>query len=77
MTEINQDQLEEKINIIDSVLHYYDGSRDEGDRIAECIVTARTSLTAMIEDGVVGEEYDSVIDEVVTHMVAVIKLMEH
>jgi O-phosphoseryl-tRNA(Cys) synthetase len=70
MTEINQDQLEEKINIINNVLHYYDGCRDEGDRVVECIVTAMT------EDGVVGEEYDEVIDEVVTHMVAVIKLME-
>mgnify|MGYP003659538883 CR=1 FL=1 len=70
MTEINQDQLEEKINIINTVLHYYDGSRDEGDRVVERIVTAMT------EDGVVGEEYDGVIDEVVTHMVAVIKLME-
>jgi len=70
MTEINQDRVEEKINIIDNVLHYYDGCRDEGERIVERIVTA------MIEDGVVGEEYDDVIEEVVTHMVAVIKLME-
>jgi hypothetical protein len=70
MTEINQDQVEEKINIIDNVLHYYDGCRDEGERTVERIVTA------MIEDGVVGEEYDDVIEEVVTHMVAVIKLME-
>jgi len=62
MTEINQDRVEEKINIIDNVLHYYDGCRDEGERIVERIVTA------MIED--------DVIEEVVTHMVAVIKLME-
>lgn len=70
MFETTQEELEEKITLMDNVLHYYDGYRGEGALIVEKITSA------MREDGVYDEKWDDRIGAIVQHMVEVFKLME-
>ena len=66
----NMTDEEMKENFINNVLHYYDGHRDEGDRIVERV------LTDMCEAGEFGEELDEVAEEVIGHLVEVYKLLK-